>query len=395
MATKINIRSPYYIKTTNALLTSATLSLYVYEGTFTTDKPASAQYTLTKTPIGSNTYVVFEIAELVRDYITNTFDGIYTSNNVWVEADIVQTLSSGGPTNDNTDYIAYDGYLDFEDGANTELTRGALISNSTIYRLNDSNVRIPVDTEGTNSISFRYQGVDKRTQSISSSTSSSAQVDYITVSGSDNSDTFQERILEAGGVFEDNPCIQYYLNLVDIGLIDEIWVNYDTSGVFTGSSGTSTENTKTDIIKIETVDECKYTPYKVTFINKFGVLQDIWFFKKSVESINTKSDSYKSNTLDLGTLSYSFSAHQYHTFNNNGRERITMNTGFISEEYNEVFKQLLLSEQVWMTKLTDEELVIPITPITNSLTYKTSVNDKLVDYTIEFEYAFDSINNIR
>ena len=72
-----------------------------------------------------------------------------------------------------------------------------------------------------------------------------------------------------------------------------------------------------------------------------------------------------------------------------------MNTGYISEEYNEVIRQLLLSEQVWMTKLTDEELVLPLNVVSNSLTYKTSVNDKLVDYTLDFEYAYDKINNIR
>ncbi len=73
-----------------------------------------------------------------------------------------------------------------------------------------------------------------------------------------------------------------------------------------------------------------------------------------------------------------------------------MNTGYISEQYNEVIKQMMLSEQVWMTKTIDsEEVVIPIRPKTESLTYKTRVNDKLINYSIDFESAFDEINNIR
>ena len=34
-------------------------------------------------------------------------------------------------------------------------------------------------------------------------------------------------------------------------------------------------------------------------------------------------------------------------------------------------------------------------PKTKSVTYKTSVNDKLIDYTIDFDIANNKINNIR
>jgi hypothetical protein len=69
-----------------------------------------------------------------------------------------------------------------------------------------------------------------------------------------------------------------------------------------------------------------------------------------------------------------------------------MNTGFIDEQYNEVIKQLMLSEQVWIDNGTN---VLPVSLNSNSLSFKTSVNDKLIDYTLEFEYAFDKINTIR
>ena len=32
------------------------------------------------------------------------------------------------------------------------------------------------------------------------------------------------------------------------------------------------------------IDECKFTPNKITFVNKFGVLEDIIFYKKEVET---------------------------------------------------------------------------------------------------------------
>ena len=76
MTTKINVRSPFFIKTQPDLgsLSKATMSLYVYEGVKVTDKPSSAQYTIEKTPLSGNNFSVFEISELVRDYLDVNFN---------------------------------------------------------------------------------------------------------------------------------------------------------------------------------------------------------------------------------------------------------------------------------------------------------------------------------
>ena len=152
---------------------------------------------------------------------------------------------------------------------------------------------------------------------------------------------------------------------------------------------------KTDVINVETLQECKYEPKKVTFINKFGVLQDMMFFKKSVEKMNVNKESYKSNILNSSN-GYSRSNHVYRDFNVVGKESVTLSSGFLSEEYNEVFKQMMLSEKVWVTNITDNgEQVLPINVKTGDITYKTSLNDKLVQYTIEFDNSFNAINDIR
>lgn len=379
MSTKINVRSPYYFKTTLTNMSSAVCEIYIWEG-LSSDTPV-LRYTLNKNVISGNNYIAFEISEYIKDFLDTSFDGTYSTRNVWVKVIIKRyILTALDSTTVYNPVPAFYGYGYFEDGVNPQLNEGLLISNRTIYRLDDENIRVPVDTDITNSVTYFYNGEVKRSQSISSSTNSNAQIDYVSVSGNDNSDNFKERVLAANGIFEDTACLKAFLDTLDIGLVDELWVATD-NGV--------------DIVKIISVCEPKYTPYKVTFLNKFGALQDMYFFKKSVESINTTQDMYKRSTMDLVSLSYSTSQHQMTTFNKNGKEKITMNTGYISEDYNEVIRQLLLSEQVWMTKLTDEELVLPLNVMSNSLTYKTSVNDKLVDYTLDFEYAYDKINNIR
>jgi hypothetical protein len=40
-------------------------------------------------------------------------------------------------------------------------------------------------------------------------------------------------------------------------------------------------------------------------------------------------------------------------------------------------------------------VIIPVKVKTSTVAFKTSVNDRLIEYTIEFEEAFDYINNIR
>jgi hypothetical protein len=71
---------------------------------------------------------------------------------------------------------------------------------------------------------------------------------------------------------------------------------------------------------------------------------------------------------------------------------LKLNTGFYPESYNEIFRQLSLSEEVWIKY---EGETLPIIVKTSSLNYKTSINDKLINYTMDVEFAFNKINNIR
>ena len=84
---------------------------------------------------------------------------------------------------------------------------------------------------------------------------------------------------------------------------------------------------------------------------------------------------------------------------NQGKNSISLSSGFYPEYANAWFEELLLSENVWMvrpkynTPTSDE--IVPVNVKTSSMTHKTSLNDKLIEYTIEFEEAFDYINNVR
>ena len=162
------------------------------------------------------------------------------------------------------------------------------------------------------------------------------------------------------------------------------------------TSVVGTNNTWT----IERICNPKYDAIQMRFINKFGIPQDFYFFLKNVETISTKSETFKRNIFTQSSSSYDKKDHQTLTFNKNGRKRFTLNTDYMLEAYNDVMQDIMLSEYVWIYYDTPSGDAFvtkqwhPVTVVTSSLTKKTSVNDRLTQYALEVEDANDIINNI-
>lgn len=135
----------------------------------------------------------------------------------------------------------------------------------------------------------------------------------------------------------------------------------------------------------------KYDPTKLVFVNRFGILQELWFFGRTTESSSSISEKYKSANI-AANGSYNRYEHQFKKFNSNGKKRYSLNSGFVSEGYNDSINELLLSEQVWVHI---DNNVLPVNVLTSDVTYKTSLNDRLVQYTLEVEQAYDLISTMR
>ena len=340
---KINIRSPYFINVYDSQvnLESAKLDLYVYTGTQITNR-GTIKYTLNSTAYDNR--VTFEISELVRDYLDITFDGNYDSQMVWVDYQVTEYVNTSSYTLTTQNLEAFNGYGYFEDGVqnqSTEINTGDLLQSNTIqYILKDEILKVPVNVNDIVDVTFYKEGYSNSV-SCTDTTSSNSLIKYTS----------------------------------DVANIDRVVVNNGT---------TTTE------IDIEIIEECKHTPYKITFVNKFGALQDLWFFKRSNLSLSTKKETYKSNILNSG--SYSINDHQTKVLNKQGSEKLVLNSGFVNEEYNEVFRQLMLSEKVWIDY---DSKTLPINISSSSLNYKTNLNDKMINYTINVDFAFNKINSVR
>jgi len=455
MSTILNARSPYYIKITPAAntITSVTLSLYIYSGTFTTDKPATAQYTITKEPIGLNNYVVFEISQLVKDYLDTEY-GNFSTDAVWVEADVALTTDAG-TENQTLDYLSFEGFGYFENGVNPRqstnpintLTSGTTDGVTVAYKLQDSTQSFLNTVNLGDTVNNTSDGGSTTITAIESNTSLALK-DDIMVSTPDNY-TIISKPNYTPSLLQSNTTI-YFKQGTDIVFpvfaeaeptitfvsggganikwerTDEFWNLYqnywgniltpivvpdstdslekivyirvtptltlqtgDTISVVSTKSGYAQSFT----ITLEAVCEPKYEQLQIIFYNKFGAMQIMPFFKKSVTSISVTSNEFKRNIMEFDdTPNYDISKHDIATLGVNGNEKISINSGFINESFNEVIKQMMLSEQVWID---NGSSVLPVNINSKSLKFKKSVNDNLINYTIDFSYAFDTINNIR
>ena len=168
-------------------------------------------------------------------------------------------------------------------------------------------------------------------------------------------------------------------------------------------SDTSVTTVDSVVCNIKRIDCTKYgIGNKITYINKYGAQQDLWFFLKESKNLARTNEGYKSNTITYpsGGATYSVQDAPNKVFNTQAKQTHILSSGYYPEFANQQFEELLLSEYVWLSKLVSgvgvaSYIVVPVKVKTSSLAFKTSVNDRLIEYTIEFEEAFDYINNIR
>jgi hypothetical protein len=137
--------------------------------------------------------------------------------------------------------------------------------------------------------------------------------------------------------------------------------------------------------------ECKqkYPNVRIKWKNRYGQFDYFNFYMVSKTSFSTTNRSYQPqlgswegktlgyNNYDSGKLNYIVDSQQ----------SLTVNTNWVSEEYNELLKQMLVSEEIyWCYDETNNDLR-PITIATESVQFLTHVVDKLIRYEFEFQFG--------
>lgn len=127
----------------------------------------------------------------------------------------------------------------------------------------------------------------------------------------------------------------------------------------------------------------KYPVQELSFINKLGGWEFLYCMGNSEDKVDMTNTDYKF----AQPFNYDIHVGQRQTFNTIGKKSIKLNTGWVPERTKILIEQLLFSETILIDK-------VPVVLKTKSSVLKKTLKDKMINYTLEFEYKFNVINNI-
>jgi hypothetical protein len=353
----IKVRSPYFIEVNETGQVGSKIEIFIWNNGQT--EPvlgAVGTYVLAK-PIPSISQIknVYNISPFITEFIDN-ISPLDSVNNMSVNVKVKrykETAINVYSLLDTTSYVAVEGYTNYMNGYN----QGASDNGYTI--LSDASIQINYDR----SISYPFVNV------------------YAL--GITPFDTFNATYTDLSG---SNATVVNYNSNANVMLKIPYTLSdaaYDNANILT-IQYVSGLTSKTSVIRVIPIEECKYEPVVCTFINRFGGWQFLTFFKVQINSIEAKGTGYKMLPSDVN---YNPLKGQNKSFNINGGQSVRLNTGFVPENYSDLIQDLLLSETV----LLDGK---PVEVKTQSNTLKTGLQDRNINYEIEFTYSFDLINNV-
>ena len=345
MATPIYTRSPRFISDTGNVNEEVRVDLYMWNSPDSI--PALPNLVLSKTiPSTTVTTVSFDISPYIREYINFvSFAPMVTTLVYEKEAPVGEYAYCTAKTyredvlQATDEFIAFDGYGYFLDGNNPTVTP-VLNDEGTFYinEGNNSEGSITIFDDSADVITVRYTNL--RTAAITTVTKTFDTACFPNI---------HETFLGDG-------------NKVDIlrGIVIEKTMYF------------------------EAVCENKYDVIKCDFVNRYGVWDRINFFKVSKSKFAVKSKEYNLMPTDLD---YNVGSNIKQSFNINGNDSISCNTGWVNDNYGEVIKQLMLSEEIRLDN-------VPVKVMSKSTDLKLGINDKNINYKIDFAYSFNTLNYI-
>jgi hypothetical protein len=338
----IRSRSPYIISINETSQVSTRIELFISATTFS----ATPQYNLSKAIPASNAPTTYyDIAPYIREYFDHTvYSNITTLTTSYgsvqklnVRVKRYKTVGFTETLIDTTDYIATDGYSEFANSVNYNGGNYLLDQKNYYYHSGANAGFIMVYVAANDKI--RWTNVTDGIVYLSASLS----LGWYYVPRCYNSEFTKEYTTEV---------------LNSSNVMQATWT-------------------------FKPVEECLYTPVKVDFINKYGAFQREFFFKASNDNIEVTNKDYNL----MQPYDYSLTGGQRTTYNQNGMQSIKVNSGWVEEDFKDNLKQLMLSEKV----LVDEK---PAILKTKSIELNKSLNTKQINYSLEFEFAYDLINSI-
>lgn len=135
----------------------------------------------------------------------------------------------------------------------------------------------------------------------------------------------------------------------------------------------------------------KYPNVRIKWKNRYGQFDYYNFYLVNRQGFQSTKRTYQPQLGSWQGTSLSYQNYDSSTLNylSDSKQTLSVNTNYLPDEYNEILKQLLVSDEIyWVYEYSaSSEVVRPITIRTDSIVFKTGVNDKLVQYQFDFDWG--------
>jgi hypothetical protein len=160
-------------------------------------------------------------------------------------------------------------------------------------------------------------------------------------------------------------------------------VEWYTIQAFNGATALGTP------IRFENACIQKYPNVRIKWKNRYGQFDYFNFYMVNKKSFKTEKRTYQPQIGTWGGATLSYNNYDSQTLNylTDSNQGIEVNSFWIPEAYNDILKQLMVSDEIYYVTTESSDTLTPITIDTPSIEFKTGVVDGLIQYKFEFRYG--------
>jgi hypothetical protein len=133
----------------------------------------------------------------------------------------------------------------------------------------------------------------------------------------------------------------------------------------------------------------KYPNVRIKWKNRYGQFDWFNFYMVNKQSFQTEKRTYQPQlgSWEAASLSYQNYDSGILNYITDSKQSIQVNSFWISESYNDILKQLLVSDEIYWIYNEPNSLVRPLTIATSNIVFKTGVVDNLIQYQFDFNFG--------
>jgi hypothetical protein len=137
------------------------------------------------------------------------------------------------------------------------------------------------------------------------------------------------------------------------------------------------------------VCEQKYPNIRIKWKNRYGQFDWFNFNMVNRQGFNTIRKTYEPQlgTWQAATLSYNNYDSSILNYISDSKQSLSVQTDWVSEDYNNIFKELLVADEAYWVYNEDTGDLRPVSILTDSIIFKTGVNDKVIQYGFDFNWG--------